>query len=319
MDSEDQEQVRQQARAWLRRLVSGQATEQDAREFKDWYHANPGHARAFREARGTWRQLGEAGGAWRQQSQDGMAVPPRVSRRTVLTMVAGGTGLAAASLLAVHPPLGLWPSISELGADYRTAVGEQRSLSLPGEIDALMNTRTSLSVTASGEGKRIELIAGQVALQRRGGGRPVEVAAGAGLIELGEADIEVRLLAKGACLSCTRGRVRLHHAAGDREVLKNQQVRYDQHGVRPPAPVDPVAVVAWRSGILLFRETPVSEVVGEINRYRPGKVILLDESLGRRRLSGRFDIGQLDVALTQIERLLAVPVRRLSAGLVLIG
>ena len=37
-----------------------------------------------------------------------------------------------AGVAVVVPPFGLWPSWRELGADYRTAKGEQRRVVLPG-------------------------------------------------------------------------------------------------------------------------------------------------------------------------------------------
>ena len=44
----------------------------------------------------------------------------------------------------VAPPFGLWPSWRELGADYRTAKGEQRRVVLPGTAVLDLNTRTSV-------------------------------------------------------------------------------------------------------------------------------------------------------------------------------
>ena len=37
-----------------------------------------------------------------------------------------------AGVAVVAPPFGLWPSWREVGADYRTAKGEQRRVVLPG-------------------------------------------------------------------------------------------------------------------------------------------------------------------------------------------
>ena len=47
---------------------------------------------------------------------------------------------ASAAYLALRPPLGLWPGIGELAADYRTARGEQRRLTLGDALDVQMNT-----------------------------------------------------------------------------------------------------------------------------------------------------------------------------------
>ena len=50
------------------------------------------------------------------------------------------------SHLALKPPLGLWPSLSELGADYRTGTGEQRTIAFAGDVQIALNTQTSLTI-----------------------------------------------------------------------------------------------------------------------------------------------------------------------------
>src|SRR5262249_58154354 len=72
---------------------------------------------------------------------------------------------AAAAYVAIRPPLELWPSLSELAADYRTAPGEQRSIVLAGGASVELNTRTSIVLRPSTEAtERIELISGETAV-----------------------------------------------------------------------------------------------------------------------------------------------------------
>ena len=44
--------------------------------------------------------------------------------------------------------------------------------------------------------------------------------------------------------------------------------------------------MGWREGVLVFRDMPLSEAVAEINRYRPGRIMVLDDALAARRVSG---------------------------------
>ena len=37
--------------------------------------------------------------------------------------------------------------------------------------------------------------------------------------------------------------------------------------------------MGWREGVLVFRDMPLSEAVAEINRYRPGRIMVLDDAL----------------------------------------
>lgn len=68
---------------------------------------------------------------------------------------------------------------------------------------------------------------------------------------------------------------------------------------------------AWQRGKLIFEATPLSVVIDEINRYRPGRVVLLNETLSRHPVSGVFDLHRLDAALSTIEQTLPVTTYRL--------
>jgi glutaryl-CoA dehydrogenase len=61
----------------------------------------------------------------------------------------------------MKPPLDLWPSFDELRADYRTATGEQRRVTVA-DVDVRLNTQTSISVPADvDDGRSVRLISGE--------------------------------------------------------------------------------------------------------------------------------------------------------------
>ena len=120
---------------------------------------------------------------------------------------------ASAAYLALRPPLGLWPGIGELAADYRTARGEQRRLTLGDALDVQMNTLTRINVTVGADGaKLIELADGEAEV--RAGAEPALVVAGAGRILARDASFNLRYVDGEARLCCLSGMVRLTHAQG---------------------------------------------------------------------------------------------------------
>ena len=60
-------------------------------------------------------------------------------------------------------------------------------------------------------------------------------------------------------------------------------------------------------------------MVSEINRYRPGHVLVVDDKLARSRLNGRFRIDRLDTVFVQIREVLGASVTELPGGIVLLG
>lgn len=312
-----------QARAWVRRLRSGAATERDAQRLRDWCTQSPAHRAAFARAKQEWQALGPAAVAHRQRF--GAAEPvgrvgatPDPRRRWFL-----GAGLSAAASAAavalVHPPLGLWPSWSELQADYRTGIGQQRTVALGDDVALVLNTQTSLAVQ-SGEGvARVRLVAGEAALQRGPGARPVELLAGEARVRpAAGAGVEVRQQDARYCVTCTEGRAELVHPARTLALREGERLWFGADGVAAAAQVDVAQAQAWRRGVVVFQATPLADAVAEINRYRAGRVMLLGEALAKRRLSGHFRIAALDEAIAQIETLYGARVTRLPGAVVLL-
>lgn len=312
------------ARHWLLTLTSGAATEADAEAFRAWLRADPGHEAAFAEQKRLWQALGPAvreeaaarATTWR---------PSRSGRRAFL----GGAVAASAAYLAWRPPLGLWPGLDELGADYRTATGEQRRVALGDALELELNTQTRINVrsAAAAAGAVIELAAGEaeVRVGRQADANPAlpapvaQVVAGAGRVSAREALFNLRYLGGEASLCCLAGSVRLTHAQGTYEVGAGQELRYDDRRVMPPAKVNTEAVTAWRRGWLVFDRVPLADVVDELNRYRRGRLVLLNRQLGQRRVQARFALAQVADAEQLIRDAYGAEVIRLPGGVVLLS
>lgn len=321
----EREALKRQAIEWLTHLSSGRVTQSDAEALKRWCGESPAHAEAFAEANLLWGVLGPAtrNVAARNTAQGGRPARLQVSlgRRAFLGGSAVAATAAAAGYLIVRPPLALWPSFSELMAEYRTATGEQRQLATAGGAAVEMNTQTSLNVAAAaGGGDRIELIAGE-AIVTTGGtmSKPVVVIAADGRTNTGNAKFDVRLDGPSVCVTCLDGSVDIEHRGATAMVRAKQQVTYDDSGLGQVVSVDPGVVTSWRAGVLIFRGELLSRAIEEINRYRPGRIVLVDASLGRRRIDASFRLDHVEEIVPQIERVYGARVRTLPGGLVLLG
>jgi transmembrane sensor len=84
-------------------------------------------------------------------------------------------------------------------------------------------------------------------------------------------------------------------------------------------PADLELVTAWQDGALIFRMTPLASVVEEVNRYRPGRVVLIDRRLAELPVSGRFRIDHIDEIIVRLGQSLGLTSRSLPGGIVLLG
>ncbi|WP_313624334.1 FecR family protein [Achromobacter sp.] len=312
---QDKDALSREARAWLLALTSGRATEADAAAFRSWLAANPAHETAFADQKRLWQGLGPA----LQEEQAASASrrarsPARHGRRAFL----GGALAASAAYLAFRPPLGLWPAVDELGADYRTAAGEQRRLALGGALEVEMNTQTRINVAAAPDGASIiELADGEAEI--RSGAVAAQVVAGKGRITARDAVFNLRYIGGEARLCCLSGTARLVHAQGVFDVGPDRELRYDDTRVQPPVKVNPDVVTAWRQGWLVFDQQPLAQVVDELNRYRRGRLVLMNDQLGKRLVQARFSLAQVADAEGLIRDAYGARVTHLPAGVVLLS
>jgi transmembrane sensor len=316
--------IREQADAWWARLRSGRATRADAEALRQWCAQSAEHARAWREVKKAWEAL-EPAAARAVQADPSAAFPERPRRAAApayrpgrRAFVAGAVAASATTFLAFRPPLGLWPSVAELGADYRTGTGEQRQVALSDQVSVQMNTQTRMNLKAGEAGDGIELVAGEAEILA-GPQRPFAVYAGAGRLLARSARFNVRHTGPQVCVSCLEGTVDVDLAGQHRVLERGLQLVYDAQGVRAAVAVDPASVSAWRSGALIFTDVPLAEVIDEINRYRPGRVILRNAEMGRRPVQMRFAIHQTDTALTMIRELYGAKLTALPGNIVLMS
>ncbi|MDB5608153.1 MAG: putative FecR [Bradyrhizobium sp.] len=314
--------IEREAHAWIRRLTSGEAGATDAAALRLWCGRSPTHAAAFSQASQLWEAFGQAGQSLRDDER--ISNERRRSASSVLigrrALIGGALAASAAGVMIARPPLGLWPSFFELRADYRTAAGEQRQIAVSEGVSVQMNARTSISIGAGGDSDAVELIAGEASFKMPDRQpKSFSVVAAGGRTSANGARFDVRLIGPAACVTCLADEVRVEHQARSVTLEPRQQVAYDNDGLKNVAVIDPVVVSAWQQGLVIFNMTPLTEVIEELNRYRPGRIVLLNSELGRLPVNGRFRIDQPDEALAQIARAFGVRHRILPGGLVLLS
>ncbi|WP_087724467.1 FecR family protein [Pandoraea sp. PE-S2T-3] len=326
--------LQRQARVWLRLLDSGDVTEVDAQAFRRWLDASADHKLAFNEVKHRWATLRTASGMYVERHPNAMpgavAVPatPATPRPAVRQRSAGRRAFIGGALTvgAAAAVAGFYPDVlrrvmpDSLGADERTAVGEQRTLTLASQTVVTLNTQTSIRQgIQNGRTVSVTLLSGEAAVDLGGSAEPFTVSAGVGSARAQDGRFEVRYLDGKACVTCIDGTVQVSHPAGKRSLQAHQQVAYNDHVLSDVGNVNALAVAAWRRGELVFDQIRLVDVVAEINRYRSGRVVLVNEAARNQRVTGRFRIASLDAALAQLESTFDLNARSLPGGLLILS
>jgi transmembrane sensor len=308
-----------EAHDWVRRIASRQATAADADRLRQWRAQSPAHERAFQEATQLWRTFGSA--AQEIRADEARAARQHQARRVMSRRMVLGGALAAsvAGVAVVRPPLDLWPSVFELKADFRTGTGEQREINLPEAASVQMNTRTSISMKGAEDARTVELVAGEASFRVMPEARSFQVIAADGRTRSAGGRFDVRVDGSSVCVTCYTDKVEVSQGARSVGLGQGQRVVYDSSGVGDITRIDPAVAGAWHDGLILCRNTPLSEFVTELNRYRSGRIVLVSSDVGRLSISGRFSTTDPDQALVQIQKAFGVRIRNLPGGLALVG
>ena len=319
-EPQEMEALRRDAWTFVLRMTSGAATKADLADLKRWCAQSSQHAEALAHASRRWHAFGPAlEGAARQNPQAlaRLAKPAGMGRRAFL----GGAAAAMAAGTAfavVRPPLGLWPSITELAADYRTAPGEQRQIALADNIFIEMNTRTSLNIRArQSDNNQIELISGEAAISTQR--KRVEVIAGNSRIAADAARFSIRCEGSQLNVVCLDGRVEVEQPGPLLILQQNQQVTYAAGRAGPVTTVEAALATGWRDGDLYFRDEPLARVIEEVNRYRSSRIVLMNDALAHRRFTARFKLDRLDIVVAQLQATFGARVTQLPGGFVVIS
>lgn len=326
--------IEAQARKWLVHMRSGKATRADAQAFRRWCAEHPEHAHMAESISGMWSALHTAVAEYEENhGAAGLSASGLTSRLDALRpgrrAFVGFAIAAGASWLALRPPFQLWPSVTDLAADYRTGTGEQRQVALSDRVTIEMNTQTRINVLAQGKragSHSIELLAGEAefvaAASPVGSVEPVNsviVVAGRGRLQASVAQFDIRRTDQQVRVTCISGSAAFEHPRQRLTLSANQQLIYDDSDLRVVSDVDLDTVTAWRRGLLVFNRVPLAQVVEEINRYRRGRLILRNAALGRRLVKAQFPIATLDNVVGMIRDAYGAHVIELPGNITLLS
>lgn len=310
------------ARDWIVRLASGNASEADLRAFKTWRDAAPEHGRAFERERRFWQELQILEGAVARP----LVQPdprPAISRRG---FVAGGALAAAAAGIVVMPRLErLWR------ADFATAVGEQKEIALPDGSIATLNTDSAIAVDFGPDLRLVRLLGGEAAFRvKPDATMPFRVASLGGNSDALDAQFSVSALDGLATVTVAGGRARVSAPAAPDEVSRpdvafvevngDEQTRYAE-GQRPlPAmAVDSGALLAWRSGRVIFEGRSFSSAVAELGRYVPERIVMAPGVASDLPVSAIFSTREAMAAVQALAKTQGRTARRIPGVAIIIA
>ncbi len=305
---------------WVARLC-GEPAEADWLAFETWLGAAPGNRDAYDKALGLWLALDSQAEAL-AAALEGEAAPPTARRplrgRPLRTRPRGaalwwsGMAIAAAAVAITFALVNPRPAGQ---ADiYATAKGERRDITLADGTHVALNTGSRLSVRLSRGAREITLAQGEAAFQvTHDPSRPFTVQVGDRVLRDIGTDFDVERAGGVIRVTVREGMVAVHRPGNDpRSLSLGPGSRLEHREGSSESMVlaaDTDQAFSWRTGRLIYRNRPLSEVAADLSRYGQDRVAVKGR-VADLKFSGVLTIDNQAAMIQRLSQLVPVGARR---------
>ncbi|MCV4282718.1 FecR family protein [Pseudomonas capsici] len=293
--------IRHQASAWFALVQGGSPTEAERKDMARWIAADPRHAQAYAELQSLW----DASALLLQPAPP--AARPQLSRRRFV-----GLGIAASAVAVTAGTTSFWLKGSGSPfADVRTAVGERRKVSLPDGSTVDLAGNTALNLDFSATRRSVTLLQGEAffsVLPATAG--EFRVSTEEGMVIANDSEFCLTCDQTTARVAVSRKIVRVVTATQQTDLEEGLSLRFNANQTGTIEHAELEQILAWRNGRLAFFDTPLLTVVDELQRWREGKIFIMDKQLAARRVSLILNLNRPEQMLDVLSKALSVRTAR---------
>lgn len=351
-DDKAPREVTETAADWLDRLASDSVAAADRRAFARWLLKSPVHVSEFLQLSALRAEL--TGSLQRHpewvdellqtnpgnvidltdQSAPAVPVPNTVPRQPRRRFAAA----AVIAILAIAGWLG-YASLTDTPADppaIATALGEQRSILLSDGSTLELNTETEVRIRMSDAAREVDLLRGELLVDVvKDPARPFRVLSDGVVAQAIGTRFNVYKRGSDTVVTVIEGRVAVNQTppspdgtqaagtvgtnepieltAGLQVAVANQPAAATPVDLTPE-PVNLDKATAWTERRLVFDDEPLSAIVTEFNRYNRSRLIIADDALSEKRLSGVFDANDPDEFIALLSNLERIDIQQSTEG-----
>jgi transmembrane sensor len=292
------DRAREEAAMWLVLLDDDPGDVARRAEFEAWLDAAPLNRVAWQSVGRTAALLPDAD---ELQGSVAASVAPSRSRPPVVRWraryLAGAAALAVSAcvLAIVGPTIAL-----RLQADYHTGVAEVETLRLDDGSSVRMGPGSALRVAFSSGERRVQILAGEALFDVTADTtRPFRVVTRDAITTVLGTRFDVSLLEASTSVVVARGHVQVSSRSGVQTVdlRAGDSVRVGSDGATERGEDRPDLFLLGPDHRVGVRNRPVAEVIERIRPWFVGRIVIADDEVGRRSVTGVFDAADPPRAL----------------------
>lgn len=282
----------EQASDWLLDLAAEPARFE---EFDHWLHASPEHLKAWAQVNRAWSAI--------EQPSTAAHWPKPAEVRAIKPAPRKWSMLAAACVCAIA--LGAaWLNNPHWQADYHTGTGETRVVQLADGSQLTLAARSAVDVDYSTNTRQITLVSGEALFDVvHDARRPFQVDADNVVIRVLGTSFDVARSDAGVKVEVREGAVGVNAGGTPYRLSAGQRLWLDANqGSAEQSAVSPAEVATWISGQQFFENATALEVVEQLRKYQRGWIVIGDDALGQKRVTGLYDLRDTQRALQALAK-----------------
>ncbi|MGE0968633.1 FecR family protein [Klebsiella sp. WOUb02] len=290
-----------------------------------WRDAHPAHEEAWQTIESAWQDSAAPGQQLAEKEANvlsGYLAEMGKNRTRKATRRRVSSAIALCMMLVMLT--GLWlknPSwIQNLSADQVAAKGERREVLLADGSKVLLDADSAFGVDFTPFARRIHLLRGGAFFDVVPSKTPFIVDTHAGSVRVLGTQFDVRLQENSGVVTLARGSVAVSSKGQPQPTMikPGQQVAFSPNGVSAPASVNVEDAMAWHGGRYIFYRARLGDVMRELERYRPGRVVIPYSALANQRVTGSLSLADTDKALDSLQASIGFRMRKVTSYLVII-
>lgn len=310
--------IEERAAEFLQRQRFWNWSDEDRKEFSAWFAESPLHQAAFLRLKGNAERLERYAALQLLHAAPKKPDrrPPFLPRRFLIPMLSAASLACAAVVgIALMPHRAPPPDRT-----FSTDVGERASLRFSDKTDIQLNTDTALRYRMTTAERIVWLQKGEAFFSvTHDAAHPFTVYAGGHRIT----DLGTEFLVRGGAnylkVALVRGRAQITAddkgaqvatlGPGDEVIATSADMKIAK---RTGAELE--KELAWRRGKIVFDGTPLSQAVGEFNRYSRTKMVIVDPGISGLKIGGEFASDNVGDFLAFVRTVLKVRVEHGANG-----
>jgi transmembrane sensor len=315
-------EIEQLAATWIIRREEPSWSASDEQDLLAWLGQSNAHRAAFWRLEHGWTQADRIASLGQKS--------PRTVRGTWSKFLTPAAVAAAVALIT----FGFLYRSSMFPTDpndvhltrLETSLGGHRTVSLADGSRVELNTDTMIEASLNDSDRRLWLQKGEAYFEVTRADQAFVVMAGNSTVTVLGTRFVVRRSASNTTVSVIEGRVRLddrsRHQSPTSAVLDAGSIAVAEKGSLTITSSSPALItegLAWRSGMLAFRDTRLSDAAEQFNRYNAIKLEVSDREAANLRIGGSFKTSNVDGFVRLLQDAYGLQVRREGSKILITG